>query len=74
MVVPNLVGRSEADAQRLINQSGLQTSYVNYQTANDVPDRSYFLSVPPGAVLSQLPQAGTSVPRGTKVSLAVRKQ
>lgn len=63
-----------AQAQQLINQSGLQTTYVNYQTANDVPDRSYFLSVPAGDVLSQLPQPGTSVPRGTKVYLAVRKQ
>ncbi|HVC33940.1 MAG TPA: transglycosylase domain-containing protein, partial [Chloroflexota bacterium] len=56
VVVPNLVGMSEVDAQRVINQSGLATSYANYQTANDVPDRSFFLSVPSGAVLSQLPQ------------------
>lgn len=73
VVVPNLVGLSENDAQRMINQSGLMTSYVNYQTANDVPDRSYFLSIPPDHVLSQLPQAGTTVPRGTRVYLAVRK-
>jgi len=74
VVVPNLVGMSEVDAQRVINQSGLATSYANYQTANDVPDRSFFLSVPSGAVLSQLPQAGTQVPRGTTVYIAVRKQ
>ncbi len=74
VVVPSFVGMPLAQAQQLINQSGLQTTYVNYQTANDVPDRSYFLSVPAGDVLSQLPQPGTSVPRGTKVYLAVRKQ
>jgi hypothetical protein len=73
LVVPSLVGLSEADAQRLITQSGLMTSYVNYQTINDVPDKSYFQSIRPGAVLSQLPQPGTSVPRGTKVYIAVRK-
>jgi hypothetical protein len=73
-VVPNLVGMSEADAQRTINQTGLMTTYVNYQSVNDVPDRSYFLSIPPGAVLSQLPQPGTAVPKGTKVFIAVRKQ
>jgi 1A family penicillin-binding protein len=74
VIVPNLVGLPEADAQRVINESGLMTTYVNYQTINEVPDRSYFLSVPPGAVLSQLPQAGTSVPRGTRIYIAVRKQ
>src|SRR5262249_29253037 len=73
-IVPNLVGMSEADAQRAINQSGLMTSYVNYQSVNDVPDRSFFLSIPPGAVLSQLPQPGTQVPKGTKVFIAVRRQ
>lgn len=73
VIVPSFIGMPEADAQRLINQSGLMTTYVNYQTVNDVPDRSYFLSVRPGAVLSQLPQPGTRVPRGTRVFLAVRK-
>ncbi|HLH73376.1 MAG TPA: LCP family protein [Chloroflexota bacterium] len=73
VVVPKLVGLPEADAQQIISQSGLMTTYVNYQTAADVPDHKYFLSIPPGAVLSQIPQAGTAVPRGTKVMLAVRK-
>ncbi|HEX5415993.1 MAG TPA: penicillin-binding protein 1C, partial [Chloroflexota bacterium] len=31
-VVPNLVGMAEADAQRAINDAGLMTTYVNYQT------------------------------------------
>jgi 1A family penicillin-binding protein len=73
VAVPNLVGMPEAAAQQLITQSGLMTTYVNYQTANEVPDRSYFLSIPPGSVLSQLPQPGTQVPKGTKVFIAVRK-
>jgi membrane carboxypeptidase/penicillin-binding protein PbpC len=73
VVVPNLIGLPEAEAQRLITASGLMTSYANYQTINDVPDKSYFQSIRPGAVLSQLPQPGTSVPRGTKVFIAVRK-
>ncbi len=74
VIVPNLVGLPEADAQRVINESGLMTTYVNYQTINEVPDRTYFLSIRPGAVLSQLPQPGTQVPRGTRVYIAVRKQ
>jgi 1A family penicillin-binding protein len=71
--VPNLVGLPEADAQRIIAQSGLQTSYVNYQTINDVPDKSYFNAIKPGDVLSQLPPPNSEVPRGTKVYIAVRK-
>jgi len=74
VVVPSLIGLTEADAQRVVNESGLMTSYVNYQTIEDVPDRSFFRSIPPGRVLSQLPQAGTQVPRGTRVYIAVRKQ
>ncbi|MBX6773152.1 MAG: PASTA domain-containing protein, partial [Chloroflexi bacterium] len=74
VIVPSLIGLPEADAQRIITESGLMTTYVNYQTINEVPDRSYFLSIPPGAVLSQLPQPGTRVPRGTRVYIAVRKQ
>lgn len=73
-LVPNLVGLSEADAQRVINESGLMTSYVNYQTINDVPDRTFFQKIQPGHVLSQLPQPGTTVPRGTRVFIAVRKE
>jgi LCP family protein required for cell wall assembly len=73
VVVPNLVGLPEAEAQRLINQSDLMTTYVNYQTANQVADHAYFLSIAPGSVLSQLPPAGSRVPRGTRIALAVRK-
>jgi LCP family protein required for cell wall assembly len=74
VVVPSLIGLPEAEAQRIINESDLMTTYVNYQTQNEVADQKYFLSVPPGAVLSELPPAGTRVPRGTRIALAVRKQ
>lgn len=73
VIVPNLVGIPLADAQRIINDSGLMTTYVNYQTSNDVADHRFFQSIAPGAVLSQSPRAGTQVPRGTRVALAVRK-
>jgi LCP family protein required for cell wall assembly len=74
VIVPNMVGLSESDAQSLINDSGLMTTYVNYQTASQVPDQKFFYSIPVGAVLSQNPQPGTKVPRGTRVALAIRKQ
>jgi RNase adaptor protein for sRNA GlmZ degradation len=67
------VGLREAIAQTIISQSDLMTNYVNYQTASDVADKTFFRSTPPGAVLSQFPAAGTRVPRGTRILLAIRK-
>lgn len=72
--VPSLIGLPEADAQRIINESGLMTSYVNYQTIDDVPDKSFFRSIKPGSVLSQLPLPNAEVTRGTKVYIAVRQK
>lgn len=74
VIVPNLIGLPEAQAQRVINDSDLMTTYVNYQTDNEVADHKFFLSIAPGAVLSQSPRAGTKVPPGTRIALAVRKQ
>lgn|GEM_PF-410799 len=73
VLVPNLIGLSEATAQDIINNSDLMTTYVNYQTAAEVADKKFFNSVDPGAVLSQSPAPGTEVSPGTRVSLAVRK-
>lgn len=73
VIVPKLIGVPEATAQQLINESGLMTTYVNYQTANDVADKTFFRSIASGAVLSQNPLPGAEVPPGTKVYLAVRK-
>jgi LCP family protein required for cell wall assembly len=74
VVVPKLIGLREAIAQTIISQSDLMTTYVNYQTASDVADKNFFRSIPPGGVLSQFPNAGTRVPRGTRILLAIRKQ
>jgi hypothetical protein len=70
---PNLVGLPESEAQQVITAVGLQTTYVNYQGPGDVPP-DVLNTVPVGHVLSQMPQPGTPVPRGTTVYLAVRKQ
>lgn len=74
VVVPNLTGLSEAAAQRIINESGLMTTYVNYQTIDQVANKKFFRSIAPGHVLSQSPSPGTKVPRGTRVALAVREK
>ena len=76
VVVPNLVGLSEPDARQLLQKSGLDMGYTNYQTVKDVAPGStdYFLSIQPDHVVSQQPSAGTILKRGEKVTLAVRKQ
>ena len=73
VVVPSLVGLPEADAQRIIQESDLMTTYVNDQTADQVANQAIFEATPPGAVLSQSPEPGRKVPRGTRIALAVRK-
>ncbi len=74
--VPALVGKPEAEAQRLIREAGLQTTFVNYQTVDDVPAqvRSAFLSFPVGSVVSSTPAAGAWVMRGSVVLIAVRSK
>jgi beta-lactam-binding protein with PASTA domain len=76
VVVPSLFGRPEAEAQRLLRESGLQTTAANAQAAGDVPapSRWVFDVVPVGGVISQTPEAGTLAERGTTVKIATRKQ
>lgn len=71
--VPNLVGLSEDEAQRVINAVGLQTTYANYQGPGDV-SAAVLNSVPVGSVLSQTPRQGSPVPRGTTIYIAVRRK
>jgi LCP family protein required for cell wall assembly len=73
VVVPQLVGLPAAEAQQVINESGLMTTYVNYQTIDQVADHRFFLSIPVGHVLSQQPPPGTRVTRDTKIAIAIRK-
>ncbi len=64
VLVPSVVGLTEEQAQQAIKNAGLTTTYPNYQT---------FTSQPAGHVLSQQPPAGTAVPKGTTVYIAVRR-
>lgn len=72
IAIPNLVGLAEDDAQHLIAQVGLTTTYVNYQGIGDIPNHA-LNSVPVGHVLSQMPASETSVSPGTIVYIAVRR-
>jgi len=73
--VPETVGLSEEEARQRIDEAGLSTAYTNYQTESDIPEAllSFFQSVQPGHVLSSDPVAGTQLPRGTVIHIAVRK-
>lgn len=74
--VPDLRGKSEADAQRLIDEAGLATTFPTMQAAEDVPEqlRAAFNTFPVGSVVSSDPAAGTLVARGAVVVIAVRKK
>jgi beta-lactam-binding protein with PASTA domain len=60
-----VVGLTEAQAQDTIKNVGLSPTFPNYQTQ--------YNTQPPGHVLSQQPPAGTTVPKGTTVYIAVRR-
>ncbi len=64
VIVPNVIGLSEADAQAAIKAAGLQTGPANH-SGNSV-------IVPVGKVESQQPPAGTQVSRGTVVLINIR--
>jgi beta-lactam-binding protein with PASTA domain len=75
ILLPDLMGKSEADAQQTIGNLGLQTTYVNYQNDAELPpsERWRLEVVQRGCVLSQTPEAGKLVDPGTIVYLAVRR-
>jgi eukaryotic-like serine/threonine-protein kinase len=59
--VPDLVGKTPAEARRIAEQNGLQL---------DVERQYYSANVPAGNVLSQLPPSGTQVRRGWQIRVA----
>ncbi|MGC8739496.1 MAG: C1 family peptidase [Candidatus Hydrogenedens sp.] len=62
VTVPNVVGKILQEAVSTITSSGLTQGQTSELCSNSVPD---------GSVISQSPQAGTSVPYGTQVNLVV---
>jgi beta-lactam-binding protein with PASTA domain len=60
VAVPDLAGRSRAEAERLLKAAGL--------TLGEVAEKE---GGKPGLVLAQAPKAGTEVPPGSTVSLVV---
>src|SRR5229473_982250 len=61
VAVPDLVGKTPAEARRIVEQSEL---------AMEVEREYYSANVPEGRILSQLPQPGTQVRRGWQIRVA----
>lgn len=69
--VPEVVGKPEAEARRILESAGLVVTYPNYQRPNDISDPTVYQATAPGAVLSQRPAPGEIVQPGTEVRLAI---
>lgn len=61
VAVPNLVGKSPAEARRLAESNGFSM---------DVERQFYSPSVPEGYILSQVPESGTLIRRGWQIRVA----
>jgi len=62
VTVPNVAGKTEAEARSAITSAGLTVGTVNYET---------HAAVPSGSVISQTPASGTSVTKGSAVNLRI---
>jgi beta-lactam-binding protein with PASTA domain len=62
IAVPNVVGRTQADAEQAIRNAKLTVGTVTTQSSDTTPE---------GSVISSNPSAGIPVPRGTVVNLIV---
>ena len=62
VTVPPLVGRTEDDARRAIEVTGLVVGEITYRESGAVPN---------GIVEAQLPPAGTLAPKGSDVQITV---
>lgn len=74
LLVPNVAGRKEAEARKLLSEAGLLPArYANYQGRADLPG-DVLNQVCIGCILSSTPHPGEQVPPGAEVFLAVRKE
>ena len=73
--VPDIFNKPLPEAQRLLEEAGLKLGDVAQQTREDVPpdQRPVFDKVAPGAVLSASPNYGTFMPRGSRITVAIRQ-
>ncbi len=60
--VPDLAGRAEKAARKMVEDGGLRVGNVRYQ---------YTLATPPGVVVRMSPSPGTKVSKGSRIELVV---
>jgi beta-lactam-binding protein with PASTA domain len=72
-VVPNVIGKPEAEALAILKEAGLVVASINRQGAKDLPPE-ILKAVPVGAVLSTTPAPGTPYDPGDSIYIAVRKE
>lgn len=60
--VPDITNRSEADAQKLLEEAGLETGQISTEHSDTVPE---------GYVISQKTEAGTEVEKGSAVNFTI---
>jgi eukaryotic-like serine/threonine-protein kinase len=70
VIVPEVIGLSEAEARSRIEAAGLFVSFVDPQGCDKLGELCDRYG--PGAVVSSEPRSGTRVPRGEGVTLGVR--
>ncbi|MCC6626816.1 MAG: protein kinase [Chloroflexi bacterium] len=73
--VPDIFNKPLAEAKQILEEAGLQLGPVAEQTRDMVPpdQRAAFDRVGPGHILSASPNYGTLMPRGSRITVAVRK-
>jgi len=64
LLVPNIVGWSEEDAQKTLNDSGFENVSSEYEYDSEVPE---------GNVISMTPQAGSKATKDTDIKMIVSK-
>ncbi len=60
--VPDITNRSEADAQKLLDEAGLETGQITTEYSDTVPE---------GYVVSQKTEAGTEVEEGSSIDFTI---
>ena len=71
VTMPDVTGRSEAEARQMIMNAGLADPYADVQNCDKL-GTEICGRFGPGQVVSSIPRGGERVPRGTNVTIGVR--
>ncbi len=71
VAMPDVTGKTEAEAKQIIAAAGLAYSFTDYQSCDKLGDLCNRFG--PGVVVSSIPRGGDRVERGSPVTIGVRK-